>query len=365
MERIKYDPSEFQMEYAEGMFGSKTPIFHTPCTPRENFLALFNGENPLWMPLSSDAKFFCSRVDPDNIARGFVFDGEGAYDREKYGGPDMFGIEWVFVPVVGGSMENPDNPHIMEDANEWRDVIKFPDVNAWDWAGHASAEGNLAWFEKNKDYDISGMLLNGFGFERLVSFMGFENAAMAIIDDDQIDAVKELCNEICEKVYIPYVDNLHKYFPGITHICLHDDWGSQRAPFFSLNAARDAFVEVYQKFNAHLKSLGLISELHSCGKNDLIVPGYIESGFETWNGMYMNDKRNLFELYGDKFIFAVDPPEIATDMNAGDEELWAAAKEFCEFFIRDGKCRTIANCMRTNPKFTVDVYRISREMLSA
>ena len=361
MERIKYDPKEFQMEFMETRFGP-SPVFHTPITPRANWRAMFDGKNPLWMPMTSESQTFCPRCDPDNIARAFVFDGEEPYDRSKYGGPDMFGIEWVFVPVVGGSMENPDNPHIMEDVNDWRDIIKFPDVNAWDWAGHV--EGNAAWFEKNKDCDISSMLLNGMGFERLVSFMGFENAAMALIDEDQIDAVRELANEICDKVYIPYVDNMHRVCPGLTRITLHDDWGSQRAPFFSLAAAREAYVDVYKKFNAHVKSLGLIAELHSCGKNDLVVPAYIESGFEFWNGMYMNDKRNLFEQYGDKFIFGVDPPAVADDMTADDDALYAGAKEFCEFYIRDGKCHVVGNMMRKNPKFVAAVYQISRQMLN-
>ena len=125
MERIKYDPKEFQMEFMETRFGP-SPVFHTPITPRANWRSLFDGKNPLWMPMTSESQTFCPRVDPDNIARAFVFDGEEPYDRSKYGGPDMFGIEWVFVPVVGGSMENPDKPHLMEDVNDWRDVIKFP-----------------------------------------------------------------------------------------------------------------------------------------------------------------------------------------------------------------------------------------------
>ena len=352
MERIKYDPKEFQMEFMETRFGP-SPVFHTPITPRANWRAMFDGKNPLWMPMTSESQTFCPRCDPDNIARAFVFDGEEPYDRSKYGGPDMFGIEWVFVPVVGGSMENPDNPHPLEDANDWRDVINFPDVNSWDW--ESCGKNNAAWFEKNKDYDIASMLLNG---------MGFENAAMALIDEDQIDAVRELANELCEKVYIPYVDNMHKYYPGVTRITLHDDWGSQRAPFFSLAAAREAYVDVYKKFNAHVKSLGLIAELHSCGKNDLVVPAYIESDFEFWNGMYMNDKRNLFEQYGDKFIFGVDPPAVADDMTADDDALYAGAKEFCEFYIRDGKCHVVGNMMRKNPKFVANVYQISRIMLN-
>ena len=259
-------------------------------------------------------------------------------------------------------MENPDNPHPLEDANDWREVIKFPDVNAWDW--ERSAKANAEWFETNKDYVQTITFLNGTGFERLVSFMGFENAATALIDDEQQEAVIELCTEIMEKVYFPYIDNVAKWYPSIDKISLHDDWGAQRAPFFSLAAAREVFVPIYKRFTDYVKSKGIIIELHSCGKNDLVVPAYIESGFETWNGMYMNDKRALFEQFGDRFIFGVDPPKVADDMNASKEDIEAGAREFCEFYIRDGKCHVVGNMMRKNPLFVEAVYRISRQMLN-
>ena len=123
-------------------------------------------------------------------------------------------------------------------------------------------------------------------------------------------------------------------------------------------------MPIYKRFTDYVKSKGLIAELHSCGKNDLVVPAYIESGFQTWNGMYMNDKRALFEQYGDKFIFGVDPPKVADDMNASKEDIEAGAKEFCEFYIRDGKCHVVGNMMRKNPLFVEAVYRISRQMLN-
>ena len=360
MERVKYDPKEFVGEYTEDRFG-KAPVFHTPVTPKENYFAMFEGKNPLWMPMTTDCKGLDPRVDPDNIARGFVFDGEEPYDRAKYGGPDMFGIEWVFVEQVGGSMVQPGKPY-MEDANDWEKLIKFPDVNSWDWEG--AAKGNAEWMEKNKDYVENLTLLNGTTFERLISFMDFAGAAMAIIDEEQVDAVKALCNAILERVYFPYLENVKKYLPGITKITLHDDWGSQRAPFFSLNTAREVFVPVLKKFTDKCKELGYLVELHSCGHTEMNVPAYIEAGFQTWNGMSMNDKRALFEKYGDQFIFGVDAPDVAGDMNASKEDLEAAAKEFCEFYIRDGKCHVVANCMRKNPYFIECVYKISREMLN-
>ncbi len=362
MERIKFNPAEVCDEFEETRFG-KSPVFKTPVTAEENYLAIFKGENPLWMPLTTDCAGITPHIDPDNIARAFVTEAE-PYDNYSFLGkrPDMFGIEWVFVPKAGGSMVQPGAP-FMDDANDWEKLVKFPDVNSWDWEG--SAKLNAPWFEKNKGKLCGITFLNGTGFERLISFMDFEGAAMAVIDEDQKDAVKALLNKVYEVVYVPYLENVAKWFPQIKKVSLHDDWGAQRSGFFSVNVAREIFVPIMQKFAAKCKELGLVFELHSCGKNDELVPAYIEAGVQTWNGMYMNDKRNLFNLYGDKFVFGVDAPAVADDMNASEEDCKAAAKEFCEFYIRDGKCRTIANCMRKNPYFVKWVYIISREMLNA
>ena len=368
MERIKFNENEITGKYNEAR-GIKTPVFDYPIAPKDNYIAMFNGENPLWMPLTIEAKGISPKIDPDNIARAFVTEWEPYDNKSQEGGrPDMFGVEWLYVPLVNGSMVKGGSP-TLEEASEWKEKLVFPDVNSWDWEG--SAKANAPWFEANKDYVMGITFLNGTGFERLISFMDFEGAAMALIDDDEKEAVKELCMTICEKVYYPYLENVKKYYPQIVKVSLHDDWGSQRAPFFSLNSAREVFVPVLQKFAAKCKELGLIFELHSCGKNDLVVPAYIEGNVQTWNGMYMNDKRALFEEYGDKFIFGVDFPEIAADPNATEEELYAAAKEFCEFYIRDGKCHCIAACSRSSgltgsisPYFIECVYKISRQMLN-
>jgi hypothetical protein len=51
-------------------------------------------------------------------------------------------------------------------------------------------------------------------------------------------------------------------------------------------------------------------------------------------------------------------------MSASEEDIWAGAKEFCEFYIRNGECHVVGNMMRKNPKFVEAVYRISRDMLN-
>ena len=357
MERIRFEATEIVISAADGT----APDINYPVSPKENFLALFEGKNPLWFPMTSDCQSFTPRIDVDNIARAFVFDGGAKFTPEMYGGKDMFGTEWVFVPVAGGSMVAPGEPR-MEDANDWKDIITLPNPYEWDW--EACAKENAEYLNTNKLVTLT--FLNGFMYERLISFMDFEGAAIAIIDEDQKDAVKELIGEMLEKVYFPYLECIKKYLPQVGMISLHDDWGSQRAPFFSLETAREMFVPFMQKFAAKCEELGFIFQLHSCGANELVVPAYIEGGVQMWNGMAgINDKKKYHELWGKEFVFGVDPPAIASDMEADSVALYDAAKEFCETYIVDGKCHAVASLMRVNPMFIEHVYCISRQMLNA
>jgi hypothetical protein len=91
----------------------------------------------------------------------------------------MFGIEWEYIAQVGGSMVRPGKPFI-EDANELADKVVWPDIDKWDWEGCAKA--NVEYLSK-PNFNIC-WFLNGW-YERLISFMDFEGAVVAMIDEDQ------------------------------------------------------------------------------------------------------------------------------------------------------------------------------------
>ena len=120
----------------------------------------------------------------------------------------MFGIEWVYVPAAMGSMEREDVPHLFEDVNDWKDAVVFPDVDSWDW--EASAERSKEWLEAHSNKSIAAWIFTGF-FERLISFMGFENVAVALLDEDQEDAIKELMMAIADTL-CNVVEHYVKYF---------------------------------------------------------------------------------------------------------------------------------------------------------
>ena len=323
------------------------PIYSTPITPKENYLMLMNGETPFWMPNSGDTQMFTPMV-ADNIARGFVFEAE-KLDLKLAGGPDMFGVEWTYVPTVGGSVVQPGNPKV-KDLNHWEDYITFPKVaELMDW--EACAKRNKEnYFKPEKA--LVATVLTGL-FERLISFVDFEDAAYALVDEDQQDAVHRLFDKLCI-FYDEYFMYYKKYF-DVTTINFHDDWGSQRAPFFSLSTVREMLVPYLKRVVDSAHKYGMKLDLHSCGKNEMLVPAMIEAGVDSWSGQPMNDYYKLYELYGDKIVLGVPIRDLKEDMS--DEELYKAIEDH----VRKHPHST-CNSRGTDPRAYEYLYEASRRV---
>ncbi|MBQ2895601.1 MAG: methyltransferase [Oscillospiraceae bacterium] len=325
--------------------------FNTPISAKENYMRLLRKEVPYWMP-NGEVITFCPSIIPDNIARYAVAEAE---EYPIKGGKDMFGIEWVYVEVADGCMVKPGNP-LLQDANEWREKVVFPDVSKWDWEGCA---------QRNKEYlaDRGAPLFmthyNGY-FERLISFMDFEGAAMAMIDEDQKDAVKDLFAELT-KLYIQIIDLEKKYF-DMTAILFHDDWGSQRAPFFSIDTHREMILPYIQQITSHCHEIGVLVELHSCGCNELLGDSIAESGIDMWRPQPMNNIDRMYKLYGDKFLLGVRQPIFKPD--ATDEEKIEAAKALLARYNEPGKYVYTMSHFQ-DPLFRKTLYEESRRLYAA
>ena len=322
MAKIPFDEKELTVAYTiPNPYAPNAPgtdVYTFPMDPVENYKNLFFGEAE-WMPMGIETGFFCPAVIPDNVARGFVF-AANRPDPKDFGGKDMFGIEWEYVPLVGGSMVRPGKP-FMEDANEWYDKLVWPDIDSWDWEGDAkinepflnNGKANMLWF------------LNGAWYERLISFMDFEGAAMALIDDDQKQAVKDLFDKTTD-LYIKIIDKCCEvYGDKIAGFTVHDDWGAQAAPFFSPAVGEEMIVPYMKRLTDHIKSKGKIAELHSCGKLELQAKNFVKAGWQLWSPMAMNDFDQLFELVGDKLVVSMAVP---CDPTASEAEQEKAGEAF-------------------------------------
>ena len=338
-----------------GRFAFKTPKYNTPITPKENIKLCVKREKPAWFPTSADFLNLESRTNIDHIARAEVMDMGPPYADNEKGGKDLFGVEWVYVPTVGGSMVQPGNP-ILEDANDWPEVIKFPDVDALNWA--ECKELNSVMNESTRGLYVT--FQNGI-FERLISFMDFEGAAMALIDDDQKEAVHALFDKLAD-MYISLLDH-YLEFMDLDGIMFHDDWGSQRAPFFSLDVCMEMVAPYLKKIADHCHEKGLWFEHHCCGKNELLVPAMIYAGVDMWQPQAMNDVDMLREKYGDKIIFSIAPPALKPD--ATEEEIEANAKAFVEKYAPTFAEKPFrVGTYFVDPRYSKYIYKYSRIALS-
>jgi hypothetical protein len=355
----KFNPEEMKVVKEIPSFfpgAPATKVYSYPIAPKENYLKFYKREG-WWQPAGSEATFFCPRFYPDNVARAFIFDGEGMTMNDQggvaVGGKDMFGSEWVVVPSAGGSMVKPGAP-LLTDANDWKAKIKFPNIDAWDWEGAAAKNK-----EFGKDSVVLTWIMNGF-FERLISFMDFEGAALAMIDEEQQDAVKGLMDALAD-LYIKIVDKFHKHF-NISGFTVHDDWGSQMAPFFDPKYGRQLIVPAMRKLTDHIHSLGLIADFHCCGHVDACIPNMIAAGWDSWSGMAMNDTQKDYEKYGDKIIFGVYPDPFDAQQSS-EEDLRTAAHKFVDKFVKPGKPALINGMWGLPPAFSEELYIASRKKL--
>lgn len=305
----------------------------------------------MWIPMDSDVIRLTPSLVPDNRARGFVMEAAPFDPDREGGGSDMFGVIWEWVPQAGGSMVRPNHPKV-SDITEWEKDIVFPDLSLWDW--EASAEANRV-FIGQKERLLGITVLNGL-FERLVSFTDMGEAMVSLVDEEGQEGVHRLFGRLVE-FYISFLGKCKEYYK-MDLVTFHDDWGSQRAPLFSLDTCRRMLVPYLKGIVDAVHGMGMIFELHSCGKNELLVPAMVEAGVDMWNGQDVNDKQMLCQKYGDQMIFGAAPIDLTPE--SSEEEVWASYRRFMEDF-KD--YRIYGGIARGVPAGRRACYELSREAL--
>lgn len=299
-----------QKKMIAGLRGLEITRYNSPITPRENAIRTLTGKTPVW--LGTDINTILPRLIPDNVARGMVIDGKPFNAVEEAGGPDWFGVEWVYEPSATGSMVKPGNPKV-KDIEHWEDYITFPDLDRIDWE-QMKADCAAVYAE---DQLNSTQIFTGF-FERLISFLDFEDAAVALIDEEQQPAVHRLFDQLAD-FYDDLIGRFQKYLK-LDHITLHDDWGAQRSPFFSYETCEEMLLPYVKRVVESCHKRGMQFEFHSCGMIEPFVPIMIEAGMDSWGGQPINDKWKLYQQYGDKICLTINTdPELPADQ----AEAWA------------------------------------------
>ena len=358
MNPYPFQESELQKGKTRFLFGCELTELNTPAAPKEMMERMLQGETPLWQPSTFDYGYLFPRCVPDNPAKGNVSDAK--LPPEELGGKDMFGIDWEYVPQVGGSTVRPGKP-LLADANEWHEKVVFPTkevIDSWDWAStKAFADQHM----RDKDF-WEVVICTGY-YERLISFMDFEGAAVAMIDEEQQDAIKDLFDRLSD-LYIMLIDKYLEVFGDrINAVCLHDDWGHQRGIFFSPDTVYEMIVPAMKKTTDYIHSKGLHAECHSCGKVDMLIPCYIDAGFEILECQPLLDFDTIVPRYGDRLKLHYPPSNAPKDINAPVEEHIQKARAYVDKCMSWGYPVIMDNYYAPllSPVYTDEVYRYSRQ----
>ena len=143
-----------------------------------------------------------------------------------------------------------------------------------------------------------------FGFDVAHSHMiGTENLLVAMYEEpewvkDVFDTYLKSSLDLCQRI----LDAGYE-FDGIFWC---DDMGYKGTPFFSSEMYRDLLKPYHKKVVDWAHERGLVTELHSCGFIEPLLPDIVETGVEMLNPLEIKagmDPFKLKTLYGDKLAF--------------------------------------------------------------
>ena len=209
------------------------------------------------------------------------------------GGYDGFGVLWD-APVSGGGAPMPrPNMFVLDDITQWREKVKFPNVEEFNW--EEKAKQDLAGVDRSKqlvDYGIAHGV-----FDRLTILMGFEEGLMAMLTDPE--EVNDFFTAVTD-YKIKHLDYVAKYYQPDT-VTYADDMATERDLFISPETYRKLIKPHHKRFCDACYERGILPVLHCCGKAEAIVEDMIDCGFVAWNNVQpSNDICRIIEQYGER-----------------------------------------------------------------
>ncbi len=143
-----------------------------------------------------------------------------------------------------------------------------------------------------------------FGFDVTHSHMvGTENVLVGMYEEpewitDMFDTYLTTSLDLCQRI----LDAGYE-FDGIFW---YDDMGYKGAPFFSPSLYRELLKPYHKKAVDWAHERGMVTELHSCGFIEPLLPDVVDTGVEMLNPLEIKagmDPARLKALYGDRLAF--------------------------------------------------------------
>lgn len=224
-------------------------------TKRENYLLAAHGEKPQWVP---------SFVEDSNV---FMPDFWEEKDPET--GADFCNIKWIQNDA--GKM--PDERwRAMGNINQWREIIKFPDLSVLDWEGMAER------FKASSDPEkVNIAMLNTSGIFLIpINMMGWVEGLCAIYEEpEELEALISALTDF----FVELAGYFEKYIhPDI--VFTGDDIASANGPFVSLNVWDTMYKPYFRKIIDAVHGIGALAEFHCCGNCQSLISQFLSIGVD-------------------------------------------------------------------------------------
>jgi uroporphyrinogen decarboxylase len=188
-------------------------------------------------------------------------------------GQDEWGCVWSHTELKNiGQVTG----HPLEDL---RNLGRYPMPDYADDSRYVDAEAGLQRMEAHGLYVCCSLCQ--VLFERMHMLHGFANTLMDLHEDRP--GMEALADRIVE-VHVRFVQEVTRRFPGrIDGWNMTDDWGTQTAAFIGLNLWMEFFLPRYRRVFDAMHAAGCDVWLHSCGKVNELIEGYIHAGVNVVN----------------------------------------------------------------------------------
>lgn len=247
---------------------------------KENLLRVIRRDHPAWVPNGMEAvKTYLPPVVERPIAAGL----------------DAFGVHWSYEADAEGGTFPTKGGHTIRDFDNWHNQVTIPDESRLDWAELQT---------QVEQVDRSTSLVQGFIemglFERSYLLLGMEEALMQYMLEPA--RMSEMLAAITD-YKIALIRAFHQAVqPDM--IWYGDDWGTQNNLFMPPATWRQVIKPHMVRIYQCIHDLGMIVNMHSCGKIESIFGDMVEMGADMWNPCQpCNDLAMLKRQYGHKISF--------------------------------------------------------------
>ncbi len=243
---------------------------------------------------------------------------------------DAFGVRWHQAP--DGAM--PDNSSFLLDTDtvpEWRNIIKFPDLEQYPWEQWAQAELEHIDREEKAVFILSN---NGI-FDRYITLMGYTEGLVSMLEEPE--AVSELFEALAD-YKIDYINHICKYYkPDVFHY--QDDLATASGLFMAPDLYREIIKPHHARVLAAIRDNGVFVEQHCCGKCDDIINDFVEMGAQSWfPAQVSNDLDGIRKKYFGKLAFnhGLDSQGVFADPDVSEADIRKEVRRAVDSYSEGG-----------------------------